>query len=48
VFHGIHLALGDDRFTTPVSYALLGATMVLSLAQVGLVVRQSHHRLQDR
>ena len=40
VFHGIHLALGDDRFTTPVSYALLAVTMVLSLAQVGVVVQQ--------
>ncbi len=48
VFHGIHLGMGDDRFTAPVSYALLGLTLVLSLAQVGLVVHQSRHRRQDR
>lgn len=40
VFHGIHLAMGDDRFTTPVSYALLAVTLVLSLVQVGVVIRQ--------
>lgn len=41
LFHGMHLAMGDDRFTTPVSYALLATTLVLSLAQVGIVIRQT-------
>jgi hypothetical protein len=33
-FHGFHLLRGDDAFRLPVSLALLGATCVLSLAQV--------------
>jgi hypothetical protein len=41
-FHGFHLLRGDDAFRTPVSLALLFATLVLSLAQ-GIVLSLSAH-----
>lgn len=39
VFHGIHLVLGRGEFTLPVSLALLGATALLSPAQLWVALR---------
>lgn len=39
VLHGSFIALGNPSFTFPVSLVLLGATLLLSLMQGGIVLR---------
>lgn len=46
-FHGYHLLRGDEAFRTPVSLALLWATLVLSLAQ-GIVLTLSARADRDQ
>ncbi len=44
-FHAFHIASGDSRFSLPISYALLAATLLLSTAQAVLLV---HHTRQSQ
>lgn len=39
LLHGIFIAMGDLAFTLPVSLMLLGAALLLSLGQLGAVLR---------
>lgn len=41
-FHGFHLLRGDAAFRLPLSLALLGATAILSVAQVVALIVSRH------
>jgi hypothetical protein len=39
IFHGVYLWQGDQAFNLPISYAVLGATLMLSSAQATCLLR---------
>jgi hypothetical protein len=39
IFHGVYLWQGDQAFNLPISYAVLGATLMLSSAQAACLRR---------